>query len=132
MPLRAGRLFRADDGPGAPLVAIVNEATARLLWQGGRAIGRRVRMSNMDAVTDFATIVGVVSDVRHRGLTRPISSEVFFPYRQRPMRTWSTSLVVKTAIEPAFQAHFVRAMGFPDSDDAAPRRGGRATKGAAS
>jgi uncharacterized 2Fe-2S/4Fe-4S cluster protein (DUF4445 family) len=29
---------------------------------------------------------------------------------------------IETAIEPAFQAHFVRAMGFPDSDDAAPRR----------
>jgi uncharacterized 2Fe-2S/4Fe-4S cluster protein (DUF4445 family) len=29
---------------------------------------------------------------------------------------------IETAIEPAFQKHFVRAMGFPDSDDAAPRR----------
>jgi uncharacterized 2Fe-2S/4Fe-4S cluster protein (DUF4445 family) len=29
---------------------------------------------------------------------------------------------IETAIEPRFQAHFVRAMGFPDSDDAAPRR----------
>ena len=28
---------------------------------------------------------------------------------------------IETAIEPGFQAHFVRAMGFPDSDDAAPR-----------
>jgi uncharacterized 2Fe-2S/4Fe-4S cluster protein (DUF4445 family) len=35
---------------------------------------------------------------------------------------------IETAIEPAFQAHFVRAMGFPDSDDAAPRRTRRATK----
>lgn len=109
VPLKAGRLFRPDDGPGAPLVAIVNEATARVLWQGDRAIGRRVRMSNMDGVTGFATIVGVVGDVRHRGLTRPISSEVFFPYRQRPMRTWSTSLVVKTAIEPASVVDGLRA-----------------------
>jgi uncharacterized 2Fe-2S/4Fe-4S cluster protein (DUF4445 family) len=29
---------------------------------------------------------------------------------------------IETAIEPAFQQHFVRAMGIPDSDDAAPRR----------
>jgi uncharacterized 2Fe-2S/4Fe-4S cluster protein (DUF4445 family) len=29
---------------------------------------------------------------------------------------------IETAIEPAFQAHFVRAMGFPDSDQAAPPR----------
>ena len=37
---------------------------------------------------------------------------------------------IETAIEPAFQAHFVRAMGFPDSDDAAPRRTRRAARGA--
>jgi uncharacterized 2Fe-2S/4Fe-4S cluster protein (DUF4445 family) len=35
---------------------------------------------------------------------------------------------IETAIEPAFQAHFVRAMGFPDSDDAAPRRSGRSSR----
>ncbi|MCU1428163.1 MAG: drug:proton antiporter [Actinomycetia bacterium] len=29
---------------------------------------------------------------------------------------------IETAIEPSFQAHFVRAMGFPDSDDATPSR----------
>jgi uncharacterized 2Fe-2S/4Fe-4S cluster protein (DUF4445 family) len=39
---------------------------------------------------------------------------------------------IETAIEPAFQAHFVRAMGFPDSDDAAPRRTGRAGRREAS
>ena len=37
---------------------------------------------------------------------------------------------IETAIEPAFQAHFVRAMGFPNSDDAAPRRTRRAARGA--
>jgi uncharacterized 2Fe-2S/4Fe-4S cluster protein (DUF4445 family) len=39
---------------------------------------------------------------------------------------------IETAIEPAFQAHFVRAMGFPDSDDATPsRRTGRSQAQAA-
>ena len=35
---------------------------------------------------------------------------------------------IETATEPAFQAHFVRAMGIPESDDAAPRRSRRASK----
>jgi uncharacterized 2Fe-2S/4Fe-4S cluster protein (DUF4445 family) len=39
---------------------------------------------------------------------------------------------IETAIEPAFQAHFVRAMGFPDSDDATPRRSRRANRQGAS
>ncbi|MDQ1466844.1 MAG: hypothetical protein QOH10_1259 [Actinomycetota bacterium] len=39
---------------------------------------------------------------------------------------------IETAIEPGFQAHFVRAMGFPDSTDAPPRRSRRATQRIAS
>jgi uncharacterized 2Fe-2S/4Fe-4S cluster protein (DUF4445 family) len=39
---------------------------------------------------------------------------------------------IETAIEPAFQAHFVRAMGFPDSDDATPRRSRRVNRQGAS
>jgi uncharacterized 2Fe-2S/4Fe-4S cluster protein (DUF4445 family) len=35
---------------------------------------------------------------------------------------------IETAIEPAFQAHFVRAMGFPDSGEEAPRRTRRANR----
>ncbi len=109
VPLKAGRFFNDGDAAGRPLVAVVNEATARILWPGQPSIGKRVRMSNMDRVTDFATIVGVVGDVRHRGLARPISSEVFFPYAQRPLRTWSTSLVVRTAIAPASVSDGLRA-----------------------
>jgi predicted permease len=101
VPLKAGRLFDDSDRAGAPLVAIVNEATVRTLWTGGTAIGRRIRQVNMDRVEEYATVVGVVGDIRHRGLVRPVASEVFFPYRQRPMRTWSTALVVRSAIAPA-------------------------------
>jgi putative ABC transport system permease protein len=119
VPLEAGRFFRDEDRAGAPLVAIVNEATATLLWQGRSALGRRVRMANMDRVTDFATIVGVVGDIRHRGLTRPISSEVFFPYRQRPMRTWSTFLLVRPAIAPGSVLDGLRA-AIRDTDRAIP------------
>jgi predicted permease len=80
VPLKAGRYFNEGDRLGTELVAIVNEATVRQLWSGASAIGRRVRMRNMDRVEQFATVVGVVADVRHRALTSPPLSEVFFPY----------------------------------------------------
>ena len=73
----------------------------------------------MDGIQEFATVVGVVGDVRHRGLTRPISSEVFFPYRQRPQRTWSSSLLVRSAIEPARVIDGVRA-AVRDTDRSIP------------
>jgi predicted permease len=107
--LAAGRLFNSGDRAGAPLVAIVNEATARVLWNGESAIGRRVRQSNMDGISEYATVVGVVADVRHRGLTRPAVSEVYFPYKQRPMRTYSMTLIAQTGLDAAAMTDAVRA-----------------------
>ncbi len=101
IPLRAGRLFDARDRQGAPHVAIVNEAVVQRWWGGGEAIGRRVRMRNMDGLEQYATVVGVVADVRHRGLTQPPIPEVFFPYAQRPTRTFGMALVASTSIAPA-------------------------------
>jgi hypothetical protein len=101
IPVRAGRLFDARDRQDAPFVAIVNETVVQRLWAGRDAIGRRVRMRNIDGVEQYATIVGVVADIRHRGLTQPPVPEVFFPYAQRPMRTFSMALVASASIAPS-------------------------------
>jgi putative ABC transport system permease protein len=58
-------------------------------------------MRNMDGLEQYATLVGVVADVRHRGLTQPPIPEVFFPYGQRPMRTFGMALVASTSIASA-------------------------------
>jgi predicted permease len=100
IPLRAGRFFDARDRAGAPHVVIVNETLAARMWGGGDALGRRLRMRNMDGLEQFATVVGVVADIRHRALTQPAVAEVFFPYAQRPVRTFSTGLVVRTRMAP--------------------------------
>jgi putative ABC transport system permease protein len=108
VPIRAGRGFSPADRAGAPLVALVNEATVRILWNGVNPLGRRVRMTNMDGVTEFATVVGVVADVRHRGLTQNIVSEVYFPYQQRPQRTFGMTLVAETGLDAATMTSAVR------------------------
>jgi putative ABC transport system permease protein len=108
-PVVRGRLFTGADRAGAPPVAIVNEATVRILWNGEDALGRRVRMYNMDGVEEYATVVGVVADTRHRGLTNPAVSEVYFPYPQRPVRTFAMTLVAATAGDPAALAGPLRS-----------------------
>lgn len=101
IPLIAGRHFDARDRAGAPHVAIVNERQAQLLGGTREAIGRRVRMQNVDGYEEFATIVGVVGDIRHRGARSTPAAEVFFHYPQRPRRTWSLTLVAETGLDPS-------------------------------
>ena len=60
-----GRLLDERDGPGAPLVAVVNETFARMYWNSESALGHRVRFGGQTA--PWRTIVGVVKDVRERG-----------------------------------------------------------------
>lgn len=109
VPLRAGRVFNDGDRPGTPLVAMVNQSTVRIIWNGENPLGRRVRMRNMDGISEYATVVGVVADVRHRGVAVPPVSEVYFPYTQRPGRTYSMTLVAQTGIDPAALTASLRA-----------------------
>ncbi|HEX8209477.1 MAG TPA: ADOP family duplicated permease [Longimicrobium sp.] len=60
VPLRRGRSIQATDTKGAPLVAVVSEATARRLWPGGRALGERFRIEDREF-----EVVGVAADARY-------------------------------------------------------------------
>jgi hypothetical protein len=60
-----------EDTERAPSVAIVSESTARRLWPGQDPIGRRIFMPTFrrdGSRAAWRTVVGVVSDVRYRGL----------------------------------------------------------------
>ena len=63
IPVVDGREFTAADRPGAPKVAIVNEAFAHRYFPGGPAIGRRIGPGGSRGPASF-TIVGVVRDSR--------------------------------------------------------------------
>jgi len=75
-----GRTFTSADRDTASRVAIINEATARRIWRGADAVGRRVRLGDVDGPQ--VTIVGVVRDVRFRDLTTPLATsepDFYFP-----------------------------------------------------
>jgi predicted permease len=75
--LVSGRDFRADEGADSALVAIVSEAFARHYLPGSEAVGHRLKVHSA-----WATIVGVVRDVRQTGLTDAPEPEVYFPHHQ--------------------------------------------------
>jgi len=73
------RLGPQDDGrPQSPTVVVVNQALARRDFPGKDPIGRRFYYGD----TTFATIVGVVTDIRNFGPVEEPHPEVYSPYRQ--------------------------------------------------
>jgi putative ABC transport system permease protein len=64
--LLRGRSFTEDDEDGKPLVAIIDESTARKYWPSD-PLGRRVRFTR-DATKPWTTIVGIVKDIKSDGL----------------------------------------------------------------
>jgi putative ABC transport system permease protein len=95
IPLIQGRNFSPNDRAGSPLVAIVNQLMARTIAPDGQAIGLRVKIPGMDLVEDWATVVGIVGDIRHRGLHRDLAPEIYFPYSQRPLNTSEMTIVAR-------------------------------------
>jgi putative ABC transport system permease protein len=100
IPILRGRSLTAADSADALQVAVVNATLARDLGGPEKAMGRRVRIPGMDGVEARATIVGVVGDVHHRGLALGPVPEIYFPFVQRPLRTYQMSLAVKSDEAP--------------------------------
>ncbi len=80
-PLLGGREFTLADGPGAPLVAVVNLAFAnRFYGSPQNAIGRVVGDGD---TPDVITIVGVVGESRHTDLRTVLGPAVYRSYFQQ-------------------------------------------------
>lgn len=80
--LQAGRLFGDRDTENAPLVAVVNETVARRFFPGRSPVGERVILGRSEKPTEVE-VVGVVADVRNRGLEVDPAPEVFMHVRQQ-------------------------------------------------
>ena len=81
IPLLAGRDFTARDTADAPNVAIVSERIVRECFPGGpgEALGRRVRLDDRG---EWLTVVGVVADIRQRGLDQDVKPMIYAPFQQ--------------------------------------------------
>jgi predicted permease len=78
-----GRPFDERDDENAPPVVIINESMARRFWPQGEAIGQRLTVVSQDGPLS-REIVGVVANVRHRGLASQPRWEVYVPLSQDP------------------------------------------------
>ena len=94
IPLKAGRLLEARDGPDSKPVAVITESLALRHWTTLEApIGQTLAFQFAGRDTKVE-IVGVVAALRHDRLDRPAREELFMPHAQIPFG--SMTFVVRT------------------------------------
>ena len=107
----SGRGFTGADRADGLQVALVNETMARRYWPDGKAIGGRIRMGS-DGTRPWVTVVGVVQDVRHNGITATVKEKFYRPHAQFQVSTGfapaAMTLVVKTTSDPRALANPIR------------------------
>jgi predicted permease len=81
--LLRGRGLTPADREDALRVVLVNEIFAATYWPGQDPLGKRVRMGS-DGRRPWLTVVGVVKNVRHNGVTAVIKEKFYVPYAQFP------------------------------------------------
>ena len=95
IPIRAGRSFDHRDTATSPDVALINERTPQRYFAGQNPIGQQIRVSaglSRDARTGPKTIVGVVGDIKYRGLDEDTPAEIYLPYEQQPVDAFTVAV----------------------------------------
>jgi putative ABC transport system permease protein len=105
--LLAGRFFDQRDNSDAPKVVIINRAFARKWFRGKNPIGKRITQEDpAKPNVHWMTIVGVVGNVRHRGLDFAPAPEYYLPHAQLPYR--GMTLAVRSDQDPRSLATAIR------------------------
>jgi len=107
IPLVRGRLIERSDDEKAPRVLVVNEAFAKRFLPNDDPIGKRIRLGKLTSEFPWATIVGVVGDVRGFALDEPPQPTMYWPVAQI-RATPSLAIVVRTESDPAALTSSVR------------------------
>ena len=83
IPILAGREFTDADGPGAPKVAIVNEAFARKFNLGPNPIGKRMAADDVNRSGPLdVEIVGLAKDAKYDYVKKETPPMFYLAYRQ--------------------------------------------------
>jgi putative ABC transport system permease protein len=137
VPLLQGRFFNEGDQFEGPGVTIVNHAFAKKWFPNQEAVGKRITFSDTRKPdVKWITIVGVVGDMRHRGLDLDPKPEYYFAHNQNPYRGMIlavrstqdprslTSAIRReiSRLDPDLPAANVRTLEQVAADSIAPRR----------
>ncbi len=97
-PLYEGRVFTETD-EGAAQVALVDRAAAARFWPGESAVGKRVKTGRAQSTAPWATVIGVVGNIRNDAIDTEAAPHVYFSIYQ--LNNKVLGLEVRTASDPA-------------------------------
>ncbi len=98
IPLLEGRAFTDADDLEAPDVIIINRALVRRYFGDRSPLGGHIRVHGLR--DEWATVVGVVGDVRHNGITAAAKERFYRPEYQQTARTMSLAIQARAGVEP--------------------------------
>jgi predicted permease len=107
--LREGRFFDISDRRSESPAAIINESFANRHFPGRSPIGARFKFGRLGEQGYWYTVVGVVKEIRDRGVAEELRPAVYRLHEQANQSVDQPSgIVVRTAVEPASIVSAVR------------------------
>jgi predicted permease len=107
--LIAGRTFTETEQAPPVATVIVSEQVVRRFWPGQDPIGKRIKLGGVTSSNRWLTIVGVVAEVKYRGLPENPTTDpdLYFPFLDRNQQI---SLVVRAKGDPSSLAAPIRRL----------------------
>jgi predicted permease len=108
IPLVSGRTFNdAEISPTSPAV-IVSDGVVKRFWPGQDPIGKRVKFGSLTSNNPWMSIVGVVAEVKYRGLPQNPTADpdIYLPFADRNSLL---GIALRTTVPPSSLIATVRA-----------------------
>jgi predicted permease len=105
MPVLAGRGFTPQDVDGAPPVMVLSRSAVRRFFPGEDALGKSITLGwrrPAGRPNAGGTVVGIVGDVKDRGLAEEHPPEAYLAHAQLPLL--NMDLVLRAATDPMASA----------------------------
>jgi predicted permease len=109
IPLIVGRSFNEHDGLAGPPTIIINQAFAKKYFPGENPIGKHIQVRAGDDVFEhpMREVVGMVGDIKRKGLTADADPQYYLPYAQAVVT--NPYLVVRTGQDAATMRSIITA-----------------------
>jgi putative ABC transport system permease protein len=112
IPIVEGRLFAPTDAAGTPGVVVINQTMAKTFWPHKSPVGERLR--GPGDKSPWLAIVGVVGDVKQKGMDQKTGTELYFLHSQTKADVQYTEntmyVVMRTQSDPMRLAGAVRGI----------------------